>query len=292
MQVNSEKTCEAFMKRFAIFVLLVPAFEGSAGLGGSDANVSTPVRVEGGVSAPVSCRQQRIGGARYRICEIPVTEVGRLQLMARDTRGRPVRTIIRAHSIVQSRHERLLFATNAGLYHSPDSATGMLIADGGHVYSRLNELPGPPNPCDVANFYCPPNGVFFVAGGRAAILTTAEFAQRPSTMPRIEIATQSGPMLVHRDTLARRFNPGSTSRRVRNGVGVRADGTMVFAISDDEVNFHQFASAFQHELNCEDALFLDGAISRLYASTDTRLPAQIEDFAAVFVVSEPAPTGR
>lgn len=281
------------MRRFGNFALLVPALVTSAAF--ADRAIATATPTTGAMDRVpdwVLCRRQQIDGARYRVCEIQGAEVRRLQLMARDARGHPVRTIARAASMVRARGERLLFATNAGLYERPDSATGMLVADGGHVYSRLNERPGPPDPCNVANFYCPPNGVFFVAGGRAAILTTADFARRPSTAAGIEFATQSGPMLLLRGAPARQFNPGSASRRVRNGVGVRADGTVVFAISDDGVNFHRFASAFQNELDCEDALFLDGAISRLYAGPGTPPPDRTQEFAAIFIVSEPAPTRR
>jgi uncharacterized protein YigE (DUF2233 family) len=239
-------------------------------------------------SEPAQCRQQRIGGARYRVCEIAAADVGRLQLLARDAAGRPVRTIARADSILRVRGERLRFATNAGLYHTVASATGMLVADGGRVYSPLNEGAGPPNPCRVANFYCPPNGVFFVAGGRAAVLATADFARRPASAPRVQLATQSGPMLVRRGALARTFGAASRSRLLRNGVGVRADGTIVFAIADDGVSFHQFATAFRDELECENALFLDGTISQLYTGPGTRLPSRVREFAAIFAVSEPA----
>ena len=77
--------------------------------------------------APVTCRQQTIGGARYRVCEIAPAAVARLQLTARYAGGRPVRTIARVDSLVRARGERLLFATNAGLYESADSATGLLV---------------------------------------------------------------------------------------------------------------------------------------------------------------------
>lgn len=238
--------------------------------------------------AAVTCRAQTIGGARYRVCEIPAAQVGRLQLVARGGGGRPVRTIAAVDSLVRARGERLLFATNAGLYESVDSATGLLVADGGRTYAGLNRGAGPPSPCAVANFYCPPNGVFFVAGNAAAVLSTADFARRPASAAAPRIATQSGPMLVRAGRLARAFPPDSRSRLVRNGVGVRADGTVVFAIADDGVSFHQFATAFRDALRCPDALFLDGTISQLYAGPGTRLPRPVRQFAAVFVVTENA----
>jgi uncharacterized protein YigE (DUF2233 family) len=237
--------------------------------------------------APVSCRQQDIGGARYRVCEIAPGALARLQLTARYAGGRPVRTIARVDSLVRARGERLLFATNAGLYERADSATGLLVADG-RTYSRLNRGAGPAYPCSVANFYCPPNGVFFVAGGRARVLATADFAARRVSAGAPSIASQSGPLLVRNGTLARAFPANSQSRKVRNGVGVRRDGTVVFAIADDPVTFHHFATAFRDAFACRDALFLDGAISQLYAGPGTRLPPPSREFAAVFMVTEPA----
>jgi uncharacterized protein YigE (DUF2233 family) len=254
--------------------LLIAVLAASGLLSGACAEAQTP---------PVTCASRTIAGARYRVCEIAPANVGRLQLMARYAGTRPVRTIARADSVMRARGERLLFATNAGLYERVDSATGMLVADG-RTYSRLNRGAGPPNPCSVANFYCPPNAVFFVADGRAAVLSTADFAARRGSAPRL--ATQSGPMLVRRGALARAFPADSRSRLVRNGVGVRRDGTVVFAIADTPVTFHAFATAFRDALQCPDAMFLDGTISQLYAGPGTRLPSTIREFAAVFVMTE------
>lgn len=269
------------MKRITIGIVLAGACA-SVLMGGRGLDASAPAE---DAQAAVECRSQRIGGARYRVCEIPPPMLPRLELVARDGLGRSLKTMVRADSVVRARGERLAFATNAGLYESADSATGMLVADGGRVYSRLNRAAGPPNPCRVANFYCPPNGVFFVAGGRAAVLSTADFARRPASAPAVRLASQSGPLLVRRGALARSWSPASASRLVRNGVGVRADGTVVFAIADEGVGFHQFATAFRDALRCPDALFLDGTISRLYDGSGA-VPGQPRPFAAMFVVTE------
>ena len=72
-------------------------------------------------------------------------------------------------------------------------------------------------------------------------------------------------MLVIDGALHPKFLIDATSRKRRNGVGVRADGTVVFAISDTAVTFHEFASYFRDTLKTPNALYLDGAISRFYA---------------------------
>jgi len=47
--------------------------------------------------------------------------------------------------------------------------------------------------------------------------------------------------------------------------GMIDDHTIVFAISNGFVTFYDFASLFQNELKCKNALFLDGSVSSLYA---------------------------
>ena len=79
-------------------------------------------------------------------------------------------------------------------------------------------------------------------------------------------ATQSGPMLVIDGELHPRFLPDSTSRYIRNGVGVSADGSAAyFVMSDSAVTFHEFGRVFRDMLQTPQALYFDGNISRLYA---------------------------
>ena len=47
-------------------------------------------------------------------------------------------------------------------------------------------------------------------------------------------------------------------------MGVRKDGVIVFAISNGQVTFYEFASLFLMKLKCPNALFLDGDISAFY----------------------------
>src|SRR3546814_10330835 len=62
-----------------------------------------------------------------------------------------------------------------------------------------------------------------------------------------------------------RIKPGSASRKIRNGVGLRDPHTLVFAISQEPVTFWEFAQLFRVGLSSRNALFLDGGISSLYA---------------------------
>jgi hypothetical protein len=89
--------------------------------------------------------------------------------------------------------------------------------------------------------------------------------------PRPELATQSGPMLVINGRVHPRFDRRSTSLKARNGVGVRADGKVIFAISRGEVSFDAFARLFRDGLHCPTPCFSTGAAPR--ACTRPRSPA-------------------
>src|SRR5262245_11685721 len=85
-----------------------------------------------------------------------------------------------------------------------------------------------------------------------------------------DLATQSGPMLVINGRLHPRFDRASTSLKARTGVGVRADGKVIFAISQEEVSFDALARLFRDGLTCPNALFLDGgSASSFYAPSLT-----------------------
>jgi uncharacterized protein YigE (DUF2233 family) len=72
-------------------------------------------------------------------------------------------------------------------------------------------------------------------------------------------------MLVIDGRIHPKISENGTSRKIRNGVGVRDRHIAVFAISDEPVTFGEFARLFKDELDCANALFLDGSISSLYA---------------------------
>jgi uncharacterized protein YigE (DUF2233 family) len=107
----------------------------------------------------------------------------------------------------------------------------------------------------LPNFFKQPNGILYLDAAGAHILPTPDFLKR---RPKPRLATQSGPMLVVENRINPIFIPGSADRTRRNGVGLAADGTLYFAISEAQVNFHDFAGFFRDGLNCKDALFLDG----------------------------------
>jgi uncharacterized protein YigE (DUF2233 family) len=92
-----------------------------------------------------------------------------------------------------------------------------------------------------------------------------ESAGAANLREKIELATQSGPLLVLNGRLHPAFKINSENRLFRNGVGVKSPKEAVFVNSEEPVNFHEFARLFRDQLACPNALFLDGTISSLHA---------------------------
>jgi uncharacterized protein YigE (DUF2233 family) len=146
---------------------------------------------------------------------------------------------------------------NAGMYRQDYSPLGLYVANGQQQH-RINLATG------YGNFYLKPNGVFLVSASGAHLVPSTEYN---SLQEAVVLATQSGPLLVQNGALNPLFDPHGTSKYVRNGVGVINTREVVFAISDEPVNFYDFAALFRDQLHCPDALYLDGSISSLYAKT-------------------------
>lgn len=199
----------------------------------------------------------------------------RLELFWKDAAGQPYRTLGAVRAAVEARGDSLVAATNAGIYEPGYVPTGLFVQRGA-VQTPLNLREG------EGNFYLKPNGVFFVAeDGAAGIAESGAFAQR--TGP-VRLATQSGPLLLSDGQIHPAFTPGSVNCRLRSGVGVGGDGRVFLAISNGAVNFHDFAVFFRDALGARDALYLDGAISALYAPASGRDEEGREGYAGVLAV--------
>ncbi len=159
---------------------------------------------------------------------------------------------------------------NAGMYELNGAAKGLLIEDKilKHQIDLIDKGAG--------NFYMQPNGLFYQdTKGQFGILDTKAFnakfetgklkkSQESSTL---NFATQSGPMLVKNNVINSQFIFNSSNFNIRNGVGISTKWKrklVVLVISDTKVNFYDFAFLFKSILGCENALYLDGAISKMY----------------------------
>lgn len=206
------------------------------------------------MAEPPKCARIEHLSARYIVCSFdPAADDIRLYGAAALGTGGASYDRLRTHLLHNGEH--MSFAMNGGMYHPGFGPVGLLV-EGGRKTGALNRDDA------AGNFFLKPNGVFWVADGRAGVTETEAYAQL-SLSPRQ--ATQSGPMLVIDGKIHPRFLPDGTSLQIRNGVGILPDGRVAFAISEDRVRFHDFATLFSDRLGCEDALFLDGSISSLYS---------------------------
>jgi uncharacterized protein YigE (DUF2233 family) len=182
----------------------------------------------------------------------------------RDKAGENIHSLENLKWLADSTFERkLVFATNGGMYLSDFSPQGLYIEQGRMLKPADTLISG------YGNFYLQPNGVFLVNQFQeAAVITTDSF--RSLSAPErqsIKYATQSGPLVVHKGQINSVFTDGSRNLNIRSGVGVINKKELVFLISDQRVNFFDFATVFREKFDCSQALYLDGAISRAYIPT-------------------------
>ena len=200
-----------------------------------------------------ACEQVAFEETKYVICTVDMAKAS-LRLFWKSAGGKPYVTFSKVAEAVSSEGRTLAFAMNAGMY-SPDFAPVGLYVENGQEMQAANSGDPPISSRQVPNFYKKPNGVFFMGGTTAGIMPTEDYlAQKPDAA----FATQSGPMLVIHGMLHPALLVGSTDRTRRSGVGVCDGDKVSFAISEDDVNFYDFARLFRDRLKCPDALFLDG----------------------------------
>jgi uncharacterized protein YigE (DUF2233 family) len=211
--------------------------------------VASSARAQGRTCSPIAH-----DGENYTVCQVDL-RVHRLDLFWKDRKGEPYGSLGALNRQLQSDGLRPLFTMNAGMYHSELDPVGLYVQSG-REFVRASTTNGP------GNFHLKPNGVFYVANGKAGVLETGQFLRRRLTP---EIATQSGPMLVINGKLHPRFPTEGVSRKVRNGVGVKDGDTVFFVISEGAVTFTDFARFFRDKLGAPNALFLDGSVSSLSA---------------------------
>lgn len=201
-----------------------------------------------------ACQDIVFEGSRFTACHA-APQTHDMALVNRGEDGQPMRDFAGLEKRLGERFPSLAFAMNAGMFDPKGAAIGYYVEDGAEQVP-LNRRQGP------GNFHLLPNGVFWGdAAGWHADSTDNFAAMKPD---HVRFATQSGPMLLIRGKLHPQISDNGTSLQIRNGVGVSLDGTAWFAISDEPVSFGRFARLFRDKLAAPDALYFDGAVSRLF----------------------------
>ncbi len=204
--------------------------------------------------ASAACAPKDFDGAKFTVCTFdPRHDDIRLFLSGPD--DKPYGSLAALASTLKARGEKLAFAMNAGMFGQDQLPVGLYVED----RRKLHEAD---TRGGASNFHMKPNGVFWIGEGVAGVTETSRYLASP---PPTRYATQSGPMLIVDGKVHPKIRPDGTSQKIRNGVGACKGGAVTFAIADDPVTFDTFARLFRDGLGCQNALFLDGSVSSLYA---------------------------
>lgn len=219
------------------------------------------------------CRQQRFEGSRFTVCD---NRGGEMILFAASSKERPLRSFSEVAGKVDV--ARVAFAMNGGMFDESGRPIGLAVTRPGIQLHAVNLRDGP------GNFHLKPNGLFMIRSGKPVIVESAPLPLERT--PTIELATQSGPMLVIRGKLHPKLEHDGNSRLIRNGIGVR-DGKALFVISDDPVSLGKFARFFRDALKTPDALYLDGSVSSLWDPGSYRMDSRTK-LGPIIVAFKPA----
>ena len=228
--------------------------------------------------AAAACAPKSFDNARFTVCAFDPRRDD-LRLFWKGADGRPYGSLGALADALRAEGQRLIFAMNAGMFAEDQSPVGL------YIENRL-KLHDADTRGGATNFHMKPNGVFWIGDGVAAVTETSRYLANP---PAARFATQSGPMLIVDGKIHPKIRPDGTSEKIRNGVGA-CQGAVVFAIADDPVNFDSFARLFRDGLGCQNALFLDGSVSSLYAP-ELRRDDELEPIGPIVGVVRPQAVG-
>ena len=136
---------------------------------------------------------------------------------------------------------QLKFITNAGILNKSFKPTGLFI-ENGKIITPVKFLQN-----TKVNYGIHPTGIFYInQTGAHMVPATQNFKHKNVTW-----GIQGGPMLIINKTI----NPRLTNRKkiVRNGVGIKKDGTVYFAIMN--ATYKQLAVHFKDQ-GCINAMTL------------------------------------
>ena len=184
-----------------------------------------------------------------------IAKPSELRIHWKDVEGKPFRKLDALDAALKKQNRDVHFLGNAGIFMEGGMPLGIHVEAG-------KQLRGPNQVKEAyGNFYLQPNGIFFIEGDSAKVVTTDAYLKGTHT-PRL--ATQSGPMLLIDGKKHPKFNKDSPNRFYRNGVGILPDGRVILIITDhaffNTVNLYGFAEVFAKQ-GCKNALFLDGGLS-------------------------------
>jgi len=205
----------------------------------------------------IEYREMRSGGRLYQAVRVDLTRA-EVRLYWKDDAGRPFGSLQALDRWLQGRGERLLAATNAGIFYRTRVPAGLYVERGAPPLRPLNASPDPPPGEGRGNFFSQPNGVFYIS--RSGTAHVEETSAAVGALPRMLEATQSGPLLLHRGVPHPLRGDTSVSR---NAVAVCSEREVALVFAPRGASIRELALFIRDQLGCPDALYLDGSISGL-----------------------------
>lgn len=197
-----------------------------------------------------------------------------LTLHWKNEKGEPYKSLFAIKKALEDRKQNILALTNAGIYGKDYAPLGLHI-ENRTVLRKLNKAKG------GGNFFLKPNSVFLIDAKGPKIVRTEELKKTDG----IILATQSGPLLFDQKGIHPKFKKDSKSKYLRNAIGIRKDGKVVLALSRIPVTFWELSSYMKDEMECETAMYLDGAISQMWRKGEP-VPYVFAPFVGILAVTE------
>jgi uncharacterized protein YigE (DUF2233 family) len=125
-----------------------------------------------------------------------------------------------------------------------------------------------------------PSAVFAIDRSNVAHIIPGKSFKAADDLATYRLAIQSGTILISKGFLNRNITRAA-GQQVCNGIGIKANGNIVFAITDNKMSLREFAIFFQ-DLHCGDAMLLDeGANCQWYAPGRPQQPGKLGEIVVV-----------
>jgi len=185
---------------------------------------------------------------------------GAIRMYWKDDLGNILGSIGNLKNYTAQKGDELVYACNGGMYMLNQAPLGYYV-ENGRTLQKINIKNG------SGNFYLKPKGVFYINENNIPGIQSVESSADRSLLQnkKIKYLTQSGPMLVHNNSINVLFTAGSSNINIRNGVGILPNGHAYFAMSTYPVSFYDFAKHFKDK-GCSEALYFDGFVSRSFCA--------------------------
>ncbi len=251
-----------------------------------------------GATQGATCKPTTFDSHQYTVCDVNLA-TEELEVFRVDDSGVALGSLQRLEEWLNAKNRRLLFAMNAGMFNSPTIPTGLLVLRGAAV-SEISLLGWPgfraPTKKESGNFYVIPNAVFWIKDQKALVQDSLSYHQ-DKHRPTVDMAIQSGPMLVKGGDIPKDLILYGSPHYKRNGVCAISPSQLKFVISNVEVSIHEFARFMRNHIKCTDALYLDGCRSALFSANLKRSDESCKNkgvptpLGAIVAVVENRPTG-